>query len=228
MNKFLLLILTFCFVCPNLIAQEQEEEQQEIEKKYKIVFRQSAGIFIGHPSEGVNASLNMEIQNLSFLGVGIDLTNGLYRSPELNPNPSANEIDNYDPMTNGSIPRVIANGSDKDKFWGISPFLSKGFDINTWFSVELQGGPSIALIKKRTYTYSYIGPSGSFGGYSFGSGSYVFANSSGSTEATFGAYVRAYASFKIGEVLTIELSPFTNFNNIENEYGIQLGIGFRI
>ena len=230
MNKYLLLTYLACVVCFSLSAQETEPEQelpQEIESKYKFVFRQSAGIFIGQTSAGINATLNMQVQGPKLLGFGIDVTNGVYQSPNLNKNPSASEIADYDPTTDGPIPDVIVNGSDNDKYWGFSPYVSKGWDIKSWFSVELQGGPSLALIQRRTYSYSYVGPSGTLGGFTFPSGPFVSASSSTTNETAFGAYVRAYGSFKLGRVLSIDVSPFANFNNIENQYGVQLGIGLR-
>ena len=222
MRRYLLLAIMVCSVSSTAIAQEQELPQEpEIERKFKLVFRQSAGIFIGHPSEGINATLNTQLQTKKLFGFGLDLTNGIYESPNLNVNPGANEIANYDPATDGPIPELLINGSEKDKFWGISAFISKGFDVNEHIAFEFQGGPSLALIKKRTFTYTYSEASGSFGPY-------VIANSFGSTETAFGGYLRAYASLKIGKVFLVELSPYANFNNIENELGAQLGLGFKI
>lgn len=223
------LFATLSFILLNQIWIYSQEvfNTSDNEEKYYISLHFGLGTtFI--PKGGNNKQLNIHFQKKNNFGYGFDLFSSNYSN--LNRNPSASEINNYNPNNDGQIPdRFLINGDYNDSFKSFSFYISKELNLsNEKIRFNFQIGPSFNFIDQRLFEYNYSpGNPGSFFCFiSCGSPPSIWVESSRLSKFNMGGYFRLNTQIKFWTNTVIEISPFTNINGRETLVGFQIGFVF--
>lgn len=221
-------ILMLLLFGSSLYGQENETEKDD--RSFVFNMHQYGGVFLNQNTKGFIMSFNGQLQTKNLFGIGAEISNGFFESPNLNQSPPIAQISNYPEDGSDVVTGVRVNGSSNDRFSSFSVYVSKELEFASIFGFDFQVGPSLSFNQVQSYTYFYSGGSnfGSFGGFFIGGGGpNVRAESTEQERYGFGVYLRVSTKLKLGKVFRLELSPFANINTVNTVLGGQIGIGFR-
>ncbi|WP_299106636.1 hypothetical protein [uncultured Winogradskyella sp.] len=219
MKKIIILLTLFY----GMLSQAQDTLATiNIEKKLIFGTNLSAGTMF-KPKDDFGISLGLEFKNNALLGFGVFLNSVTYNAPNLNRNPSLDEIENYDPQTDPPFVRSYIDGSTKDHLSVFTFHVSKGFSLSRQLITDFQIGPSINVFNISKYKYKYDPGFASFSGsvpYSF------WGKASESKLIIIGLNVKASLLYSMNTNTVLSVSPFMNFNKELRVYGLHLGFVF--